>query len=66
MLRNSDGKCAAFEGGVGEKRAFGTLNRSVALTIFIIMSLGYVKLSCFSADPTYYKPYINIDIFTDL
>jgi hypothetical protein len=27
---------------------------------------AYVKLSCFSADPTYYMPYIYIDIFSDL
>jgi hypothetical protein len=47
-------KVHGFRRGVCEKRAFGTLNRSVARHIFIIISIAYGTLGRFSADPTYW------------
>jgi len=44
-------KVHGFRWGVGKKRAFGALNRSAVCHIFIMLSIDYMELEGFSANP---------------
>jgi len=49
------GKVHGFRWGEREKRASGALNRSAVCHIIILMSIAYMELGGFSADPNYGK-----------
>jgi hypothetical protein len=57
-------KVHGFRGGIRKNRAFGALNRSAVCHIIILMSIAYMELGGFSADPNYTVIYKAFDLAT--